>query len=143
MSASAESFHAKTTLLLFVRATHIWCCFFARIPFVVNRAFQRNASGVVATVDKLCVHFHDVTMFTQPYYDLFVYLAKWEANYGIDIFWEPWPKCLLAILYTHVVMMAVAASTVLVREKDYQVFGSLLSTQNFSMITSRVLCQSM
>ena len=38
----------ETTLLLLVRATYM-VLFFARIPFVVNRAFQRNANGVVAT----------------------------------------------------------------------------------------------
>jgi len=41
-------------------------------------------------------------MFTQPQYSLFVKLAKWEANYGNDIFWGPWPK--LPRGYTHGVM---------------------------------------
>jgi len=34
--------------------------------------------------------FDNVTMFIQPKY-FFVKLAKFEAHYGIDIFWLPWP----------------------------------------------------
>ena len=34
-----------------------------------------------------CLPFDDVTMFTQPKYDVFVKLAKFEAHYGIDVFW--------------------------------------------------------
>jgi len=36
------------------------------------------------------MRFDDVTIFTQAYYDLFVKVAQWEANYGNDIFWAPW-----------------------------------------------------
>jgi len=35
----------------------------------------------------------DAIVITQPYYKLFVKVAKWEANYGKDMFWGPWPKC--------------------------------------------------
>jgi len=37
------------TLSLLVRVTYIWVLFFAHIPFVVNRTFNRNANGEVAT----------------------------------------------------------------------------------------------
>jgi len=47
-----------------------------------------------------CLLLDDVTMFTQPQYEILVKLAKWGTNYGNDVFWilgtMPWPKCPLA-----------------------------------------------
>jgi len=45
-----QSFHAAISLIIACsRRVHI-LLFFAHITFVVNRAFQRNASGVVVTL---------------------------------------------------------------------------------------------
>ena len=49
--------------------------------------FSRKLWGV-----KLCVRFDNVIMFIHPYYDVFVELTKWEANYGNDIFWGQGPS---------------------------------------------------
>ena len=56
-----------------------------------------------------------VTIFTQPQYELFVQLAKWEANYGNDIFWGPWPKRSRAVGRQDVSVTVVA--NVLIRKK--------------------------
>ena len=49
VAASNDRDHAPRSLYYCLFAPRIYSVFFANTTFVVNRAFQRNASGVVAT----------------------------------------------------------------------------------------------
>jgi len=48
---------------------------------------EKNLLDLARDPQTFIVCVRDVTMFTQPQYDLLVKLAKWEEYYGIGIFW--------------------------------------------------------